>query len=501
VIWYYSDFGNYPLDPDAQAMIANADQNGTDFIPHGGEVLAILVCSVEGVQRTLLEYTLPILSSIGHLVWYDSDRDGIQDQREQGIADVTVQLYSDTELLIKSTTTDIKGYYSFSNLTSGKYYLQFVLPYDYRFSPQNIGNNSNIDSDANTTTGKTTLFNVIANQSNYYWDTGMYKPSSGGKIGSPNHPPTADATAGEPYRKFVREEIFFDGSRSYDRDGRIVKWFWNFGDGTNDTGKNVTHLYNNPGRYTVVLTVTDDDGATDSYTTTAEFMMGNNPPSKPIITSPIIENKDVSYIFTAVSTDLDKDTLKYIFNWGDGSQNTSPFFESGHCIQTMHQWNTKGVYTVQIYAQDQHNTTSERYEMVVSIDMRYIADLGYLTEKNVNGTYDVFYSNATGKETNVEKIGNGAYLIDSDGDGTWNIIFYSNSGEIRVYQGIPVYEYLVIALLLIIPLIMFFIFIIFRKKRGGLNKKTTDTLQQTTESTGPKDVSITNTEETTKSIE
>jgi len=62
--------------------------------------------------------------------------------------------------------------------------------------------------------------------------------------------------------------VFFDGSRSNDPDGFVVSWFWDFGDGSVSFGTFVSHTYFSPGNYTVLLTVTDDQGATGSKTTT-----------------------------------------------------------------------------------------------------------------------------------------------------------------------------------------------------------------------------------------
>jgi len=60
------------------------------------------------------------------------------------------------------------------------------------------------------------------------------------------------------------EVIYFDASGSYDLDGYIVSYFWDFGDETNATGVTVGHAYDEDGNYTVTLTVTDDDGAFSS---------------------------------------------------------------------------------------------------------------------------------------------------------------------------------------------------------------------------------------------
>ncbi len=53
-------------------------------------------------------------------------------------------------------------------------------------------------------------------------------------------------------------------STSMDSDGDIIGWLWEFGDGILSLLENVTHNYTAGGTYTVNLTVTDDDGATDS---------------------------------------------------------------------------------------------------------------------------------------------------------------------------------------------------------------------------------------------
>ncbi|WP_367155534.1 PKD domain-containing protein [Methylomonas sp. HYX-M1] len=61
----------------------------------------------------------------------------------------------------------------------------------------------------------------------------------------------------------------FNGNSSYDQDGSIVGFDWNFGDGsTNATGSSANHTYNTPGNYTATLTVTDNTGLKNSSTQT-----------------------------------------------------------------------------------------------------------------------------------------------------------------------------------------------------------------------------------------
>ena len=62
--------------------------------------------------------------------------------------------------------------------------------------------------------------------------------------------------------------VAFDATASTDSDGKIVSYGWDFGDGSTDTTATPTHRYAAAGSYPVVLTVTDNDGATDTFTET-----------------------------------------------------------------------------------------------------------------------------------------------------------------------------------------------------------------------------------------
>jgi PKD repeat protein len=62
------------------------------------------------------------------------------------------------------------------------------------------------------------------------------------------------------------ESIMLDASNSVDPDGEIVRYEWDFGDGSEDVRTQlptVSYAFDEPGTYVVSLRVTDDDGDTD----------------------------------------------------------------------------------------------------------------------------------------------------------------------------------------------------------------------------------------------
>ena len=89
-------------------------------------------------------------ASIGDFVWDDLDADGIQDGGEVGINNVSVELFNTADVSQGTTTTNAAGAYSFPGLTPGDYYLVFTTPAGFSFSPQDVGADDTIDSDANT---------------------------------------------------------------------------------------------------------------------------------------------------------------------------------------------------------------------------------------------------------------------------------------------------------------------------------------------------------------
>ncbi|CAM3237235.1 M43 family zinc metalloprotease [Shewanella violacea] len=78
-----------------------------------------------------------------------------------------------------------------------------------------------------------------------------------------------------PYSGLANSSITFNSGGSYDPDGNINSYSWNFGDGKQSNLANPSHSYTAPGNYTVTLTVTDNQGSSASSSTSADITGGS----------------------------------------------------------------------------------------------------------------------------------------------------------------------------------------------------------------------------------
>jgi PKD repeat protein len=165
-----------------------------------------------------------------------------------------------------------------------------------------------------------------------------------------NQPPVARFTF-SPTNPFVNQWITFDATASYDPDGSIVSYFWDFGDGATAAGSRVTKRYSAAGTYTVTLTVTDNRGATNSASQTITVTSPNRPPVASFTFSPANPNPGDTVTFDAsASSDPDGSIVSYSWNFGDG--NTA----SG--VTATHVYASAGTYTVTLTVRDNQGATS-----------------------------------------------------------------------------------------------------------------------------------------------
>ncbi|MBU1598489.1 MAG: PKD domain-containing protein, partial [Nanoarchaeota archaeon] len=93
-----------------------------------------------------------------------------------------------------------------------------------------------------------------------------------------------------PYGTFIGKPVTFDGTMSFDPDGDVLSYLWDFGDGTIGTGVAPSHIYPSIGIFSVKLTVSDGkiasepsitsvnvaefQGASRTWTTVSDFTPG-----------------------------------------------------------------------------------------------------------------------------------------------------------------------------------------------------------------------------------
>lgn len=133
-----------------------------------------------------------------------------------------------------------------------------------------------------------------------------------------NLPPEPDLKASATFID-VNETVIFSANDSFDRDGEITKYYWDFDDGTNATGPYVSHDYENGGNYTVVLIITDNE---DKKAVQAMTVHVNELPVPLInISHPVFIHETVNF-WANDSYDPDGYVTDYFWDFGDGTNKT-----------------------------------------------------------------------------------------------------------------------------------------------------------------------------------
>jgi hypothetical protein len=132
--------------------------------------------ATDSTRQSLASIAFPVqirYTKLGDRVWLDDNRDGIQDDGEEGLADVKVRLYTCEETLLDSTMSDADGMYMFDSLLAGDYLVEFVTPERFQFSPAKQGSDDAVDSDADPETGRTACVTLLPGEMNMNVDAGM----------------------------------------------------------------------------------------------------------------------------------------------------------------------------------------------------------------------------------------------------------------------------------------------------------------------------------------
>lgn len=176
-------------------------------------------------------------------------------------------------------------------------------------------------------------------------------------IDLPNQPPIAKISTFPSSRTGEAPfKIILSGFYSTDSDGTISKYEWRLGDGSSAAGLRKTHIYSNPGSYNVVLTITDDDGAQDTASTTVNVTEAiNDPPTATFIITPDTGEAPLDVLFDATaSSDPDGTIENYAWIFGDGAVDNS------NTRRPTHTYTDPGTYLVRLTVTDNEGATGTK---------------------------------------------------------------------------------------------------------------------------------------------
>jgi len=179
-------------------------------------------------------------------------------------------------------------------------------------------------------------------------------------VESNTQPPLASLT-GPAGALAEGDSATFDASGSLDPNGTIASYAWDFGDGSTGSGASVSHTFAQDGAFTVRVTVTDNDGLTD--TATFDVNVTN---VAPVVGGVPDATLNVGATYTAAGTfsDPGADAWTATVNWGDGSAlEVVPL--SGHSFSLTHIYTAGGTYTVTIDIADDDTSASASHTVTV----------------------------------------------------------------------------------------------------------------------------------------
>ena len=237
----------------------------------------------------------------------------------------------------------------------------------YRIFYRAEGQNYNYTSPAWEGTGTTCTISGLDESTTYHFVARAYNVQ--GESGNSNEahlypaganqPPTASFTA-NPTSGDAPLTVIFNDSGSSDEDGTVVSYHWDYGDGSTDSGANTSYTYTSAGNYTVTLTVTDDDGATDTSTRLIQVTTApvpNQPPNASFTASPTSGEAPLAVNFNGSgSTDPDGTIATYSWNFGDGA--------SGTGVSRIHTYAAAGNYTVTLTVTDDDGATDTSTRLI-----------------------------------------------------------------------------------------------------------------------------------------
>lgn len=181
-----------------------------------------------------------------------------------------------------------------------------------------------------------------------------------------NLPPTASFSANPQNTDENNLTIDFDAGGSSDPGNDTLTYSWNFGDGSSPvSGPQVSHTYADSGSYTVTLTVTDDDGASNSTSLTVDIQ--NLPPSGVSISGPETISIGDTETYSGSGSDIATDPLDYEWFVEGDSQGTGTSFDFSPTVS--------GTYTIELQVTDDEDSSASDS---ITVTVNSLIPLGWI---------------------------------------------------------------------------------------------------------------------------
>ncbi|MEY8839367.1 PKD domain-containing protein, partial [Cribrihabitans sp. XS_ASV171] len=167
----------------------------------------------------------------------------------------------------------------------------------------------------------------------------------------------------------VSEVALLDGSATVDRDGQILSWIWDFGDGAIGEGPVVNYAWTQPGEYTVTLTVEDDSGTASAIQSFSRVVRVDAAPVAEAGPDQFVTASEVRFDGGG-SVDPDGRVTEWRWEFGDGATATGQ--------SVTHAYRRPGTYEVALVVRDDSGAplNTDRDTMRVTVNAAPIADAG-----------------------------------------------------------------------------------------------------------------------------
>jgi hypothetical protein len=183
-----------------------------------------------------------------------------------------------------------------------------------------------------------------------------------------NKPPQTPSVPSGPATGIIGDNYSYLAITS-DPDGDKVNYTMDWDDNTTSdsalvdsgTGASLEHIWSATGTYHVRVRATDELNGISPWSGALDVKINplNTPPDTPATPAgPSSGVTGTEYTYSTAATDPEANNVKCVFDWGDGTNTTTPPQASGSTFSAKHIWGIPGTYLVKALAIDEKNDSS-----------------------------------------------------------------------------------------------------------------------------------------------